>query len=61
MATLGTFFTGSALAMGGKTKAKEQGPPINATNQDEEKFIQYVRLFKSDLYGKKDMKMLGTD
>jgi len=40
MATLGTMFGGVALAMGGKTKAKEQGPPINATSTDEEKFIQ---------------------
>ena len=42
MATLGTTFAGAALAMGGKEKAKEKGPPINAANKDEEQFIQYV-------------------
>ncbi len=41
MATLGTMFAGSYLAMGG-TKAKEQGPPVHATSKDEEKFIKYV-------------------
>ena len=30
--------------MGGKTKAKESGPPINATSKDEEAFIQYVHI-----------------
>ncbi len=40
MATLGTTFVGAALAMGGKEKSKDQGPPINATSKDEEKFIQ---------------------
>ena len=42
MATLGTTFAGIALAMGGKEKSKEQGPPINAASKDEEQFIQYV-------------------
>ena len=42
MATLGTTFAGAAFAMGGKEKAKEQGPPINASSKDEEDFIQYV-------------------
>ena len=42
MATLGTMFAGSAYAMSGKTEVKKQGPPINASNQDEERFIQYV-------------------
>ncbi|KAF2455006.1 hypothetical protein BDY21DRAFT_350896 [Lineolata rhizophorae] len=40
MATLATAFGGSYLAMGGKSKGKEQGPPINATSKDEENFIQ---------------------
>ncbi|CAD6565862.1 MAG: hypothetical protein ASARMPREDX12_003670 [Alectoria sarmentosa] len=40
MATLGTFAAGTTLAMGGKEKAKEQGPPINASSKDEEDFIQ---------------------
>lgn len=42
MITLGTLFTGSAYAMRGGEKKKEQGPPINATSKDEEQFIQYV-------------------
>lgn len=42
MATLGTTFAGAALAMGGKEKVKEKGPPINAASKDEEQFIQYV-------------------
>lgn len=41
MATLGTLFVGSWAAMGGSKKST-QGPPINATSKDEEKFIQYV-------------------
>ncbi len=50
MATLGTTFAGAAFAMGGKEKAKEQGPPINASSKDEEDFIQYVHsLFLNDL------------
>ena len=44
MATLGTTAVGIAFAMGGKEKAKEQGPPINAGSKDEEKFIEYVRV-----------------
>ena len=28
--------------MGGKTKAKKAGPPIDATSKEEEAFIQYV-------------------
>lgn len=42
MATLGTTFGIIALAMGGKEKAKEQGPPINAGSKEEEAFIQFV-------------------
>ncbi len=45
MATLGTFFAGSAFALRGKEKAKEQGPPINATSKEEEAFIKYVIRF----------------
>ncbi|MCJ1230958.1 hypothetical protein MMC12_007633 [Toensbergia leucococca] len=40
MATLGTMALGTFLSMGGKQKAKQQGPPINATSKDEEQFIQ---------------------
>lgn len=42
MLTLGTFAAGTAFAMSGKEKAKEQGPPINASSKDEEEFIQFV-------------------
>jgi F-type H+-transporting ATPase subunit k len=42
MATLGTFFAGSWLAMRGGDKKKQQGPPINASSKEEENFIQYV-------------------
>lgn len=42
MITLGVSFAGGALAMRGDTKAKEQGPPINATSKEEENFIKYV-------------------
>ena len=49
MATLGTTFGLIALAMGGKEKAKEQGPPINAGSKEEEAFIQFVhsRLYSA--------------
>ncbi|OCL10481.1 hypothetical protein AOQ84DRAFT_353507 [Glonium stellatum] len=40
MATLGTLFVGSWASMGGSKKSAQQGPPINATSKDEEKFIQ---------------------
>ena len=42
MATLGTLFAGSAYALGGEKKAKQEGPPINAQSTEEEKFIQSV-------------------
>lgn len=49
MLTLGTFAAGTAFAMGGREKAKEQGPPINASSKDEEDFIQFVNsLFQND-------------
>ncbi|KAI4206301.1 MAG: hypothetical protein LQ346_001126 [Caloplaca aetnensis] len=40
MATLGTTFVATYLAMPSKTNEKEAGPPINAASKDEEKFIQ---------------------
>jgi F-type H+-transporting ATPase subunit k len=40
MITLGTTFVGSAYAMSGGDKKKEQGPPINAGSKEEENFIQ---------------------
>ena len=44
MATLGTLFAGSAFALSGEKKAKEQGPPINAQSTEEEQFIQFVAM-----------------
>lgn len=41
MGVLGVLFGGSYLAMGTGQK-KEDGPPIKASSQDEEKFIQCV-------------------
>lgn len=43
MLTLGTTFAGTAWAMSGTEKTKEQGPPLNAGSKDEEQFIQYVQ------------------
>lgn len=44
MATLGSIFAGSWLAVGGGEKPKTaQGPPINASSKDEENFVQYVQ------------------
>jgi len=40
MITLGGTAGGIFFAMGGKEKAKESGPPTNASSSDEEKFIQ---------------------
>lgn len=42
MITLGTSAAIAAVSMGGQQKAKADGPPINATSKDEEKFIQYA-------------------
>jgi F-type H+-transporting ATPase subunit k len=39
MAVLGALFGGTYLAMPSGQK-KENGPPINASSQDEEKFIR---------------------
>ena len=44
MATLGTLFAGSAFALSGEKKAKEEGPPINAQSTEEEQFIQCVAI-----------------
>ena len=58
MATLGTFAAGTTLAMGGKEKAKEQGPPINASSKDEEDFIQFVNsLLQNDLRHRRLLKL----
>ena len=47
IATLTTAFAGGYLSTGGsKKKEGGQGPPINAKDQDEEKFIQYVMHIK---------------
>ena len=40
MLTLGTLFAGSGYAMSGGDKKATKTPPINASNQDEEKFIK---------------------
>ncbi|KAF2181329.1 hypothetical protein K469DRAFT_713750 [Zopfia rhizophila CBS 207.26] len=40
MATLGTTFVGSWLAMRGGKKTESQGPPINAKSKEEESFIK---------------------
>ncbi|KAJ9492831.1 hypothetical protein VN97_g448 [Penicillium thymicola] len=41
MATLGSLFAGSYLAVSGGEKPKTaQGPPINASSKDEENFVQ---------------------
>lgn len=44
IATLGTAGMIGFLAVGGKQKVKEQGPPINATSKEEEEFIQYAEI-----------------
>lgn len=41
MATLGTVFGGTALAMSGK-KPQQTTPPIQAESSDEENFIKYA-------------------
>lgn len=40
MVTLGTLFVGSWAAMGGSKASTAQGPPIQASSKDEEKFIK---------------------
>jgi F-type H+-transporting ATPase subunit k len=40
IATLSITFGGAALAMGGKKVEKTTTPPLNAKNNDEEKFIK---------------------
>lgn len=40
IATLSITFGGAALAMGGKKAEKTTTPPLNAKNNDEEKFIK---------------------
>lgn len=58
MLTLGTFAAGTTLAMGGKEKAKGQGPPINASSKDEEEFIQFVNfLLQNDLRHRRLLKL----
>ena len=52
MLTLGTTFAGTAYAMSGKEKAKEQGPPINAGSKDEEQFIQFVNPHHKIVYSR---------
>ena len=42
MWTLGLTGAGAYFGLRGGEKKKEQGPPINATSEDEEKFIKYV-------------------
>lgn len=42
MWTLGLAAVGGYYGMSGGEKKKEQGPPINATSPDEEKFIKCV-------------------
>ncbi|KAK3704788.1 hypothetical protein LTR37_013619 [Vermiconidia calcicola] len=40
IATLTTTFVGAWAMSGGKKQPVNQGPPINAKDKDEEKFIQ---------------------
>lgn len=50
MATLGSMFAGSWLAVSGGEKPKTaQGPPINASSKDEENFVQYVQHHRREL------------
>jgi hypothetical protein len=42
MATLGITGLVAAVSMGGNKASKAQGPPIQASSGDEEKFIRYV-------------------
>jgi F-type H+-transporting ATPase subunit k len=49
MATLGTTFFGSWLALRGGPKEEQQGPPLNAKSKEEESFIKYAypRIYNS--------------
>lgn len=59
MATLGTIFAGSWLAMAGGEKPKTaQGPPISASSKDEENFIQYVHPFDLTCAGGEDTRKI---
>jgi hypothetical protein len=44
IATLSTMFVGSWAATGGSKKPVQKSPPIETTDKEEEKFIQYVIL-----------------
>lgn len=44
MATLGTTALVAYLALGGKKASKTDGPPINASSSDEERFIRCVAV-----------------
>ena len=47
MLTLGTTAVGVAVALGGKEKSKQQGPPIDAQSKEEEQFIQFAVIQSS--------------
>ncbi|KAI4148193.1 MAG: hypothetical protein LQ340_005189 [Diploschistes diacapsis] len=51
MWTLGLAAVGGYYGMSGGEKKKEQGPPINATSPDEEKFIKCVGIHRTIEYG----------
>jgi hypothetical protein len=40
MLVLGTTFAGAYLSTGGSSKDKKPAPPMNASSEDEEKFIK---------------------
>ncbi|KAI9797766.1 MAG: hypothetical protein M1825_005700 [Sarcosagium campestre] len=40
LATLGSMGLLGAVSLGGSKKSKTEGPPINATNSEEENFIK---------------------
>ncbi|KAL3427302.1 ATP synthase subunit K, mitochondrial [Phlyctema vagabunda] len=53
MGVLASTFAGVSFAMGGSKVQKTQGPPLNASSPDEEKFIQdFLKNVESD--GKKE-------
>ena len=43
MLTLGTTAAVATVALGGKEKSKQQGPPIDAQSKEEEQFIQIIK------------------